>query len=101
METMIDGENNVKDEPAHDSDMERELEGVPQQFRDDGDDDEDEGGTGGDLNEALASLRADLDAAKQDVLYARADTQNVRRRMEKDVADARAYAATGFARATF
>lgn len=98
METMIDGENNVKDEPAHDSDMERELEGVPQQFRDDGDDDEDEGGTGGDLNEALASLRADLDAAKQDVLYARADTQNVRRRMEKDVADARAYAATGFAR---
>jgi molecular chaperone GrpE len=43
-------------------------------------------------------MRADLDAAKQDVLYARAETQNVRRRMEKDVADARAYAATGFAR---
>jgi molecular chaperone GrpE len=32
------------------------------------------------------------------VLYARAETQNLRRRMEKDVADARAYAATGFAR---
>ena len=43
-------------------------------------------------------MRADLDAAKQEVLYARADTQNVRRRMEKDIADARAYAATGFAR---
>ena len=28
----------------------------------------------------------------------RAETQNVRRRLEKDVADARAYAATGFAR---
>ena len=48
--------------------------------------------------DALALLRGDLDAAKQDVLYAKAETQNVRRRMEKEVADARAYAATGFAR---
>ena len=32
------------------------------------------------------------------MLYAKAETQNVRRRLEKDVADARAYAATGFAR---
>ena len=39
-----------------------------------------------------------LAAAKQDVLYARAETQNVRRRLEKDIADSRAYAATGFAR---
>jgi molecular chaperone GrpE len=39
-----------------------------------------------------------LDAAKQEVLYAKAETQNVRRRLEKDIADARAYAATGFAR---
>ena len=31
-------------------------------------------------------------------LYARAETQNVRRRLEKDVQDARNYAATGFAR---
>ena len=46
----------------------------------------------------LTLLRADLDAAKQEVLYAKAETQNVRRRMERDVADARAYAATGFAR---
>jgi molecular chaperone GrpE len=46
----------------------------------------------------IAALKNDLEAAKQDVLYARAETQNVRRRMEKDVADARAYAATGFAR---
>ncbi|WP_260921808.1 nucleotide exchange factor GrpE [Novosphingobium sp. 9] len=46
----------------------------------------------------LAALREQLDAAKQDVLYARAETQNVRRRLEKDIADARAYAATGFAR---
>ncbi|HZU64279.1 MAG TPA: nucleotide exchange factor GrpE [Novosphingobium sp.] len=46
----------------------------------------------------LAALEAELEAARNDVLYARADTQNVRRRLEKDVADARAYAATGFAR---
>ena len=50
------------------------------------------------LDDALAALRGDLETAKQDVLYARAETQNVRRRMEKDVQDARNYAATGFAR---
>ena len=49
-------------------------------------------------SDALALLRGDLDTAKQDVLYAKAETQNVRRRLEKDIADARAYAATGFAR---
>ncbi len=32
------------------------------------------------------------------MLYAKAETQNVRRRLEKDRDDARAYAATGFAR---
>jgi Molecular chaperone GrpE (heat shock protein) len=49
-------------------------------------------------NEELAKLREELEVAKQDVLYARAETQNVRRRLEKDIADTRAYAATGFAR---
>lgn len=43
-------------------------------------------------------LRAELEEARQAVLYAKAETQNVRRRLEKDAADARAYAATGFAR---
>ena len=46
----------------------------------------------------LQALEHDLADAKQAVLYAQAETQNVRRRMEKDAADARAYAATGFAR---
>ena len=46
----------------------------------------------------IATLEDQLAAAQQDVLYARAETQNVRRRAEKDVADARAYASTGFAR---
>lgn len=73
-----------------------ELKGVPKEFLEDGDETADAGGNS--LEEALAQLRADLDASKQETLYARADTQNVRRRMEKDVADARAYAATGFAR---
>ena len=46
----------------------------------------------------VARLTEDLATAKQEVLYAKAETQNVRRRLEKDITDARAYAATGFAR---
>ncbi|MDE2596866.1 MAG: nucleotide exchange factor GrpE [Sphingomonadales bacterium] len=52
----------------------------------------------GKVDEQIARLSDDLEAAKQDVLYAKAETQNVRRRLEKDIADARTYAATGFAR---
>ncbi len=77
---------------GRDPEMEKELEGVPEQFLDQGDDEDEEG------EDALALLKAELEEAKQQVLYAKADTQNVRRRLEKDVADARAYAATGFAR---
>ncbi len=77
--------------PQADPAVSDELKGVPENMLESGD--------GGDsLEEALAQLRADLDAAKQDVLYAKAETQNVRRRLEKDIADARTYAATGFAR---
>lgn len=90
---MID---DTKDTPSEETaaadELAKELDGVPDKFRDDS------GGEDADMGDALASLRADLEAAKQDVLYARADTQNVRRRMEKDVQDARNYAATGFAR---
>lgn len=46
----------------------------------------------------IATLEGELAAAKQDVLYAHAETQNVRRRLEKELADARAYASTAFAR---
>ncbi|WDF71598.1 nucleotide exchange factor GrpE [Novosphingobium sp. KACC 22771] len=53
---------------------------------------------GDDLATRIAQLENDLEAARNDVLYARADTQNVRRRLEKDIADARAYASTSFAR---
>ena len=85
---MMD-DNNSRDEA-----VEKELEGVPEEFLEDGADE----AVADREDDAIASLRADLDAAKQDVLYARAETQNVRRRMEKDVSDARNYGATGFAR---
>src|SRR3546814_15163938 len=45
-----------------------------------------------------AKLADQLAAVQQDLLYARAETQNVRRRAEKEVADAHAYAATKFDR---
>ena len=86
-----------KDKP-HDEADEKELAGVPEELLDRNEDGEGEGGLDTGLEDAIASLRGDLDAAQQDMLYAKAEVQNVRRRMEKDIADARAYAATGFAR---
>jgi molecular chaperone GrpE len=44
------------------------------------------------LDARLGQLEQELETAKQDVLYAHAETQNVRRRLEKELADARAYA---------
>ena len=49
-------------------------------------------------HDRVAELEAQLAEAKQATLYAQADIQNVRRRAEKDATDARAYAATSFAR---
>jgi len=46
----------------------------------------------------VTELEAELADARQQILYAQADTQNVRRRLEKDAQDARQYASTGFAR---
>jgi molecular chaperone GrpE len=77
--------------------VEKELEGVPEEFLDRSDAETAEQETSG-LDRALDRLREDLEVARQEVLYAKAETQNVRRRMEKDIADARTYAATGFAR---
>jgi molecular chaperone GrpE len=48
--------------------------------------------------EDLNKLAAELESARQDILYAQAEVQNVRRRMEKEAVDARSYAATNFAR---
>jgi molecular chaperone GrpE len=46
----------------------------------------------------MSVLVAELDEARQQALYAQAEAQNVRRRLEKDAQDARAYGATNFAR---
>lgn len=84
-----------KQDTAADAEVEKEMEGVPDHLRDDGGADDE---AGNDLSEALESLKSDLEAAKQETLYAKAEAQNVRRRAEKDIQDARTYAATGFAR---
>ena len=52
----------------------------------------------GTSDERLASLGRELDEARQNVLYAQAETQNVRRRLETEKQNAAAYAATAFAR---
>ncbi|SEH19854.1 molecular chaperone GrpE [Sphingopyxis sp. YR583] len=49
-------------------------------------------------NDELAQLAEQVAALQQDLLYARAETQNVTRRKDKEIADAHAYAATKFAR---
>ena len=46
----------------------------------------------------IAAIEEQLASAQAEALYAKADVQNVRRRAEKEVADAHAYAATKFAR---
>jgi molecular chaperone GrpE len=46
----------------------------------------------------IAELEGQLAEMKQNVLYAQAEVQNVRRRAEKEAADARTYAVTSFAR---
>ena len=84
----------IDNDKPRDEAVEKELAGVPEELLDRG-----ESGEGDSkLEDSLAKLRTDLETAQQDMLYAKAEVQNVRRRMEKDVADARAYAATGFAR---
>lgn len=80
---------NDKTKPQDDTAVTEELKGVPEEFLDNGSDQGDD---------RIARLEGDLEAARQETLYAKAETQNVRRRLEKDVADTRAYAATGFAR---
>ncbi len=91
---MSEQDNTTDNGQQQDPEVEKELEGVPEEFLDDGEEEEGEGS----LEDALAQMKAELEEAKQQVLYARADTQNVRRRLEKEKDEARAYAATGFAR---
>lgn len=81
----------MNDKDNMDAAAEQELEGVPEHLKGDA-------GSADSAAEELNKLAAELETARQDILYAQAEVQNVRRRMEKEAADARAYAATGFAR---
>ena len=49
-------------------------------------------------HDRAAELETELEEANKKVLYAAAELQNARRRMDKELADTRAYAAAGFAR---
>lgn len=49
-------------------------------------------------HDRVAELEKQLDDANSKVLYAAAEAQNVRRRMEREISDARDYASAGFAR---
>lgn len=77
----MNDDTNPQEDPA----VAEELKGVPEELLDK-------------VDGQITRLESDLETARQDVLYAKAETQNVRRRLEKDIADARTYAATGFAR---
>ena len=55
-------------------------------------------GEGEQGQDRVAELTAELEETRQKVLYAQAETQNVRRRLEQEKLTAATYAATGFAR---
>jgi molecular chaperone GrpE len=56
-------------------------------------------GGGGAMNvDRLGELEKELEEVRQHVLYAQAETQNVRRRLEQEKVSATQYAATAFAR---
>ena len=101
---MSDTKPEDKAEPAEEAKVdpaaEAELEGVPESMREGGEGEEvpAEEAAADDPLARIAALENELAEAKQAVLYAQAETQNVRRRLEKDAQDARTYAATGFAR---
>ncbi|MXP42796.1 nucleotide exchange factor GrpE [Altererythrobacter soli] len=85
----------INEDKSRDAAVEEELKGVPEDLIDEESMPENQDSA---ASEEIARLTEELAAAKQDVLYAKADAQNVRRRADKDVADARTYAVTGFAR---
>ena len=74
-----------------------------QNLQDDGVEVEPIDGDGDEIEQAvdvdrLVELERELEEVRQHVLYAQAETQNVRRRLEQEKQAASTYAATGFAR---
>jgi molecular chaperone GrpE len=76
----------MNDEQKLQDDIESEFEGAPPEAE------------GAEQVDRASELESQLAQAKQQVLYAQAETQNVRRRLEQEKLNAAAYAATGFAR---
>lgn len=92
----MDGEKTENtDTETLSEEAEAELAGVPEELRDDDFDEADEEVSDADR---IAELEAALAAAKQDILYAKAEEQNTRRRLEQEKQNASTYAATGFSR---
>jgi len=73
-----------------------EEQDVQDQVNDDGPAEGD--GADGAPEQDFADLVKELEEVRQHVLYAQAETQNVRRRLEQEKLTAATYAATGFAR---
>ncbi|WP_438725973.1 nucleotide exchange factor GrpE [Parasphingorhabdus sp. DH2-15] len=92
---MTENDKDTQSDATMDAEAAKEMEGVPEELRDTGDCAAD---VADEEADKIAALEAELAEAKQQALYAHAETQNVRRRMEKEAQDARNYAATGFAR---
>ena len=91
----MDGEKTENQESLSDE-AETELAGVPESMRDDGD----ESDAAEQVSDAdrIAELEEALAMARHEVLYAKAEEQNTRRRLEQEKQNASAYAATGFSR---
>jgi molecular chaperone GrpE len=71
---------------------EQDLDERMEDARDDGE------GSGGADDARLGELERELEEARQQMLYAQAETQNVRRRLEQEKQNAANYASTAFAR---
>jgi len=91
----MDGEKTENQESLSDE-AETELAGVPESMRGDGD----ESDAAEQVSDAdrIAELEEALATARHEVLYAKAEEQNTRRRLEQEKQNASAYAATGFSR---
>ena len=76
---------------------ENENKNASQDILDDERAEDGEAGASVDLDR-LSELERELEEVRQHVLYAQAETQNVRRRLEQEKQNAQAYAATAFAR---
>ena len=91
---MNGDETEAEDTTGLDESAKAELDGVPESLREDTADESPELAE----HDRITELEEALEAAKQEVLYAKAEEQNTRRRLEQDRQKAADYAAANFAR---